>query len=180
MKQRDGLCRAALGVACCVVVRNASSFLTQGPSRVKSRAYSGVGMAKGFGERSIKKDTSKDKRESIARTSSLKILPKQNPDGKVQFNNPGVGDFQVFDSLVEYPGNFDLKIIGVNEGDFVGDIRRGVAGCLTEGEDGVVECSTREKGKYLSITLKVHVLSSDQLYKCYEAINKDPRVKFKF
>ncbi|CAM9439637.1 unnamed protein product [Choristocarpus tenellus] len=73
-----------------------------------------------------------------------------------------------------------MKVIGVNEGDFVNDIRSAVAGCLTGGDKGVVQFSTREKGKYTSITLKVHVDNSAQLYKCYEVINEDSRVKFKF
>lgn len=33
--------------------------------------------------------------------AASKLLPKENVDGSVQFNNPGVGDFQVLDSLVE-------------------------------------------------------------------------------
>lgn len=109
-----------------------------------------------------------------------KLLVKQGADGTVKFDNPAVGDFQVLDALVEYPGSFDLKIIGVNDESFVADIRKAVAGCLTKGDDNVLKCSTREKGKYTSITLKVHVDNSSQLYKCYEVINKDSRVKFKF
>lgn len=65
----------------------------------------------------------------------------------------------------QYPGSFDLKIIGVDDDTFVSDIRKAVAGCLTNGEDNVIKCSTREKGKYTSITLKVHVQNSTQLYK---------------
>ncbi|CAM9393880.1 unnamed protein product [Sphacelaria rigidula] len=112
--------------------------------------------------------------------AASKLLPKENVDGSVQFNNPGVGDFQVFDSLVKYPGKFELKIIGVNDDTFVGDIRRVVAACLTKGDEHVVSCSTREKGRYTSISLNVFVENSSQLYKCYEVINEDKRVKFKF
>ncbi|CAN0498851.1 unnamed protein product, partial [Laminaria digitata] len=64
-----------------------------------------------------------------------------------------------------YPGSFDLKIIGVDDDTFVTDIRKVVAGCLTKGDENVLKCSTREKGKYTSITLKVHVDNSTQLYK---------------
>lgn len=45
------------------------------------------------------------------------------------------------------------------------DIREAVAGCLSQGDKDVLKCSTREKGKYTSITLKVHVENSSQLYK---------------
>lgn len=66
---------------------------------------------------------------------------------------------------LQYPGSFDLKIIGVDDDTFVSDIRKAVAGCLTNGEDSVIKCSTREKGKYTSITIKVRVDNSTQLYK---------------
>ena len=65
----------------------------------------------------------------------------------------------------QYPGSFDIKIIGVDDDTFVSDIRKAVAGCLTNGEDSVIKCSTREKGKYTSITIKVRVDNSTQLYK---------------
>lgn len=65
----------------------------------------------------------------------------------------------------QYPGNFELKIIGLNEAGFVSDMRRAVAGCLTKGDENVVSCTTREKGRYTSITLKVFVENSAQLYK---------------
>ncbi|CAM9791209.1 unnamed protein product [Ascophyllum nodosum] len=112
--------------------------------------------------------------------AASKLLPKESADGSVKFSNPGVGDFQVFDALVKYPGAFELKIIGVDDESFVGDIRNVVAGCLTKGEEHLLKCTTREKGKYVSISLKVYVESSTQLYKCYEVINEDSRVKFKF
>lgn len=66
---------------------------------------------------------------------------------------------------LQYPGPFELKIIGVNDESFVDDIRKAVAGCLTKGEEHLLECSTREKGKYTSISLRVYVESSTQLYK---------------
>lgn len=66
---------------------------------------------------------------------------------------------------VQYPGKFELKIIGTNEDGFVSDIRRVVASCLPKGDENVVSCTTREKGRYTSISLKVFVENSAQLYK---------------
>ena len=40
--------------------------------------------------------------------------------------------------------------------------------------------SHRDKGKWRSITIAVPVESADQLYKVYEAVDSDPRVKYKF
>lgn len=65
----------------------------------------------------------------------------------------------------QYPGPFELKIIGVDDESFVDDIRKAVASCLTKGEEHLLNCSTREKGKYTSISLRVYVESSTQLYK---------------
>jgi putative lipoic acid-binding regulatory protein len=38
----------------------------------------------------------------------------------------------------------------------------------------------KERTKYISVSLRLYVTSSDQLYSAYEAIDKDERVKFKF
>lgn len=78
-----------------------------------------LSAGQGFGERSTPPEPDKTTRgpgsdpnvegAPVKRAKSLmpladaasKLLPKQNADGSVQFNNPGVGDFQVLDSLVE-------------------------------------------------------------------------------
>ncbi|CAM9315114.1 unnamed protein product [Ectocarpus sp. 12 AP-2014] len=172
------------------------AFLARGPlSRTAClhRRTLCVAAGKGFGDKpkpppantKPPQDTGPAKRKArslmpLADEAASKLLVKEGPDGSPKFDNPAVGDFQVLDALVEYPGSFDLKIIGVDDDTFVSDIRKAVAGCLTNGEDNVVKCSTREKGKYTSITLKVRVENSTQLYKCYEVINEDKRVKFKF
>lgn len=65
----------------------------------------------------------------------------------------------------QYPSSFDLKIIGTRDDTFISDIRQVVASCLTKGDDNVLACTSRDKGRYTSITLKVYVESSAQLYK---------------
>eukprot|EP00752_Nemacystus_decipiens_P007863 g7025.t1 len=179
------------------LVRPTPAFLVRSPhlpgavpfgNLRRSRAVFQAG--KGFGETPKPKppqEPAEDKAPRKARSlmpladeAASKLLVKEGPDGTVKFDNPAVGDFQVLDALVEYPGSFDIKVIGVDDDTFVSDIRTAVAGCLTNGEDSVVKCSTREKGKYTSITIKVRVENSTQLYKCYEVINEDKRVKFKF
>ncbi|CAN0153337.1 unnamed protein product [Ectocarpus fasciculatus] len=172
-----------------------SAFLARGSlprAACLNRRALCVAAGKGFGDKpkpppanKPPQDTGPAKRKAkslmpLADEAASKLLVKEGPDGSAKFDNPAVGDFQVLDALVEYPGSFDLKIIGVDDDTFVSDIRTAVAGCLTNGEDNVIKCSTREKGKYTSITLKVRVENSTQLYKCYEVINEDKRVKFKF
>ena len=65
------------------------------------------------------------------------------------------------------------------QGEFVEDILDSVGNVIKQ--DGrALPHSYRDKGKWRSITLKVPVQSAEELYKVYDAIDKDPRVKFKF
>lgn len=67
-------------------------------------------LAKGFGETPKPAKTHQPaKGKALRPAKSLmpladaasKLLPKSGADGKVKFDNPGVGDFQVLDALVE-------------------------------------------------------------------------------
>lgn len=71
-----------------------------------------LSAGQGFGEKPNppkRQEGDKGKKNPVRKAKSLmpladaasKLLPKENADGGVQFNNPGVGDFQVLDSLVE-------------------------------------------------------------------------------
>jgi Protein of unknown function (DUF493) len=66
-----------------------------------------------------------------------KLLPKMAQDGSVKFDNPNVGDFQVFDTCVKYPCYFDLKVVGEKKGDFAGDMQRCVAKVLQQDPEKV-------------------------------------------
>ena len=71
-----------------------------------------------------------------------------------------------------------VKIIGMNEGAFVSDMRTLCAGITGQQEEDV-GVRWRDKGKYRSITLQLRFEDADTVYAVYAAINKDPRVKFK-
>jgi Protein of unknown function (DUF493) len=66
-----------------------------------------------------------------------KLLPKIAQDGSVKFDNPNVGDFQVFDTCIKYPCYFDLKVVGEKKGDFPGDMQRCVANVLQQDPEKV-------------------------------------------
>lgn len=90
-------------------------------------------MAKGFGE-PPKPETPRQPsngeapRKTKAKSlmpladAASKLLPKESPEGNVKFNNPGVGDFQVFDALVKVNRPWccwslrDLAVVYVIEG----------------------------------------------------------------
>jgi putative lipoic acid-binding regulatory protein len=86
---------------------------------------------------------------------------------------------RVFEALVEYPCDFTMKIVGRNEGTFVEDIVAVVAEAC-ESEPDNISHSTRVNGKWMSVTVKAPVKSSEMLYTLYEKVDLDPRVKFKF
>eukprot|EP00310_Coccolithus_braarudii_P024859 CAMPEP_0183358432 /NCGR_PEP_ID=MMETSP0164_2-20130417/49205_1 /TAXON_ID=221442 /ORGANISM="Coccolithus pelagicus ssp braarudi, Strain PLY182g" /LENGTH=98 /DNA_ID=CAMNT_0025532331 /DNA_START=153 /DNA_END=449 /DNA_ORIENTATION=+ len=90
-------------------------------------------------------------------------------------NLDGTGSFR---TLVEYPCELSVKVIGLNEGAFVSDMRTMCAG-ITGQEEELVGVRWRDKGKYRSITLQLQFQDADMVYAVYAAINKDPRVKFK-
>ena len=87
----------------------------------------------------------------------------------------GAGAFR---DIQEYPCDLLVKIIGDNEGPFVADMLTLCAERTGQKEDEI-EVRWRDKGKYRSITLKLHFENADQVYDVYAAINRDPRVRFK-
>ena len=63
-------------------------------------------------------------------------------------NIDGTGSFR---SVQEYPCDLDIKVIGLNEGPFVADIRTVCAEAAEQAEEEV-QVRWRDKGKYRAIT----------------------------
>eukprot|EP00611_Tribonema_gayanum_P021466 TRINITY_DN4137_c0_g1_i1.p1 TRINITY_DN4137_c0_g1~~TRINITY_DN4137_c0_g1_i1.p1 ORF type:complete len:181 (-),score=19.40 TRINITY_DN4137_c0_g1_i1:11-523(-) len=116
--------------------------------------------------------------------AASKLLPKVAADGSTKFDNPRVGDFQVFDALQKYPTWASIKVVaaGGNDGNHCGvgdDLQLAIAQATGQALDKVTVEAT-PYGKYTRLSLRVWTTSSDKLYSAYEAIDKDARVKFKF
>lgn len=94
-------------------------------------------------------------------------------------NNNISGEARVFDELVDFPCVFTFKVIGMAQGNFMGDIIDSVALAL-DTDKKFLKTSFRDRGKYRSITVKAPVNTANQIYDVYAAIDRDPRVKFKF
>lgn len=95
-------------------------------------------------------------------------------------DNTGNNDkTRVFEELVDFPCIFTFKVIGMAQGNFMSDIVDSVALAL-ETDKKYLKTSFRDRGKYRSITLRAAVNTADQIYDVYAAIDRDPRVKFKF
>jgi len=72
-----------------------------------------------------------------------------------------------------------MKIIGDPSGDFASQIVQVVAQtCEVSFE--AVSYSERKYGKWISVTVEAPVINAEMLYRIYENVDKDPRVKFKF
>ncbi|CAM9355521.1 unnamed protein product [Hapterophycus canaliculatus] len=88
---------------------------------------------------------------------------------------------RAFEYLVDYPCEFEIKVIGINEGSFADDIAATVSAvCEVETSDVRYTVRDTTSGRYQSITVHAPVKNATMLYKCYELIDEDPRVKFKF
>lgn len=106
--------------------------------------------------------------------------PQYDDQGYTLYTNEETGEQKrVFEALVEYPCEFTMKIVGLNEGAFAAEIVDIVAeSCEVASAD--VKHSERRNGKYISVTVKAPVQSAEMLYSLYESVDRDPRVKFKF
>ena len=73
-----------------------------------------------------------------------------------------------------------MKIVGSNEsGTFVKEMVQIVADTCGVGFDEV-DHSDRVRGRWVSVTVNAPVRDAEMLYGLFEAIDRDPRVKFKF
>ncbi len=80
-------------------------------------------------------------------------------------------------SLIEYPGAFPIKVMGLNVDGFV-DVMVGVARQFDPAFDAAaVELRTSKAGKYLGLTLTVTATSREQLDELYRTLSAHPMVK---
>jgi putative lipoic acid-binding regulatory protein len=86
---------------------------------------------------------------------------------------------KVFDDTIQFPTEFTLKVIGPNDAKFVDDIVNVAATTLSVSKE-TIKTATKETmgGKYVSVTLVPYFNSAEELYRCYDVISKDKRVKF--
>lgn len=82
------------------------------------------------------------------------------------------------DSLIEYPSQFPIKVMGLKADHYVGDIAK-----IAEQFDPAFDASTIELrpsagGKYLGVTITVTATSREQLDSIYLALTAHPLVKF--
>jgi putative lipoic acid-binding regulatory protein len=81
------------------------------------------------------------------------------------------------ESLITFPQDFPIKIMGLNHLDFEPQMIDVVRGLAPDLDLGLIEARQSSGGKYLSLTLTVHAQSRAQLDAIYLALTSHPMVK---
>ncbi|MBI5898061.1 MAG: DUF493 family protein [Rhodocyclales bacterium] len=83
----------------------------------------------------------------------------------------------VVDSLIEFPCDFPLKIMGANAPDFAQAIAAVVVVHAPDFDVASIEMRPSRAGNYLSLTCTVRATSQAQLDALYRALTAHPMVK---
>lgn len=81
------------------------------------------------------------------------------------------------DSLIEYPCDFPIKIMGAMHDDFAQTIVALVLEYDATFDAGKIEMRPSSKGSYLGLTVTVRAISREQLDNLYRALTAHPMVK---
>jgi len=79
-------------------------------------------------------------------------------------------------SLIEYPCDFPLKILGNTQPGFAQAILGVVKKHAPDFDDATLAMKTSKKGKYLSLTCVIHATSREQLDALYQELCDHPMV----
>ncbi len=80
-------------------------------------------------------------------------------------------------SLIEYPCDFPIKIMGRCVEGFAQEIAQLVQGHVPGFDAATMEMRASSKGQYLSLTCTVYVTSREQLDGIYRALTAHPMVR---
>lgn len=82
------------------------------------------------------------------------------------------------ESLIEYPSDFPIKVVGIMHDDFTNIIVEMVVAHDPTFHAGKVEMRPSSQGKYLSLTVTIRATSREQLDNLYRALSAHEMVKF--
>ena len=81
-------------------------------------------------------------------------------------------------SLIEFPCDFEIKVMGESNKNFSNDIISIIKKFDLNFDSSKIEMKGSSKGKYLSLSCNVYVTSQSQLDRIYTALSKNPMTKF--
>ena len=82
------------------------------------------------------------------------------------------------DSLIEYPSQFPIKVMGLHAENFVHTITALAKQFDPTFDAATVELRPSSTGKYLGVTVTVMATSREQLDNLYRALTSHPMVKY--
>lgn len=80
-------------------------------------------------------------------------------------------------TLIEFPCNFPVKIIGTNSSSFFDDIKAIVHEHFPNIEDHCISQNMSQKSNFLAITVTVFVKDQEMLDNFYRELTKHPDIK---
>ena len=80
------------------------------------------------------------------------------------------------DTLLEYPSDFPIKVLGRTQAGFAQTILEIVRSHAPDFDGATMEMKTSKKGKYLSVTCVIRATSRQQLDNLYRALCDHPMV----
>ena len=80
-------------------------------------------------------------------------------------------------TLMEFPCDFQIKIIGVNHANFVSDVLAIACKHYPELKDDAIRSQPSKQGNYLAVTLAVFAHNQATLDALYTELSKHPDIK---
>ncbi len=87
-------------------------------------------------------------------------------------------DDTITETLVEFPCDFPIKVLGEINEHFAQDIASVIQTVQPHFDAGSINMRTSSGGRYISLTCTVHVESKPELDAIYRALSTYPAVKF--
>ena len=84
---------------------------------------------------------------------------------------------QTQETLIEFPCDFPIKVMGETRDDFTNEIIKTIQTKIPSFNASQIEMRGSSGGKYISLTCTVHVTSKSQLDDIYRALTSHPMVK---
>lgn len=83
-------------------------------------------------------------------------------------------------SLIDFPTDFKLKIMGAEHPDFVPEILKAIQQHAPQTNENHVQTRPSSGGKFVGATVTVHALNQQHLDDIYRAVTSHPMVKVVF
>jgi uncharacterized protein len=92
--------------------------------------------------------------------------------------NPGVNTMEQPESLIEYPTDFPLKVVGKTQPDFAQTILALVKRHAPDFDEATIGMRPSREGNYLSLTFVIRATSREQLDALYQELSDHPMVQW--